>query len=162
MADERLPAAGLRNERKPVSEVLLSLLVDMFELGVAVRVARSFERLLVRLQAISELYKQLGHELVTHLMTLGLELRGENTDALARPSQRRFRISARDWFHQLLQIHQQRRIFVDVLLPSTSQLSDSANALRTPACLAGMMQLLQFAFPSSDRSARNTSRPRNY
>src|SRR5258708_36617290 len=74
-----------RNDRKSVSEVLLSLLVDMFELGVAFRVARSFERLLVRLQAISELTKQLVHELVTHLMTFGLTLLGGTPDALPHP-----------------------------------------------------------------------------
>src|SRR5207244_12063929 len=64
-------------------------------------------------------------------------------------------------FYQLLQIREQRRIFVDVLLPSPAWFSNPANALRT-ACLAGMAQLFQFALSSSDRSARNTSRPRNH
>src|SRR5215212_2307287 len=106
IADQLLLLGIDRNDRKAGSEVLLNLLVDMLELGVSVRMARSFQCLLVRLEAVSELHEQLGNELMTHSMTLGLELRGENTNALARPSQRRFRVPARDRLHQLLQVRQ--------------------------------------------------------
>src|SRR5450755_3689849 len=62
--------------------------IEMFELSISVRMTAALARLTVGLQAIAQCIQQSGHRPVTGLMALALQLLGQFTDALARPSQR--------------------------------------------------------------------------
>ena len=80
------------------------LVVDMVELGVAIRVLLAFPALAHGLQAVMQLVQQLAHAALTDPVPLAIQFGGQFRRALARPAQRRLRIASTGRLHQRLQI----------------------------------------------------------
>lgn len=87
-------------------------------------------------------------------MSQVLQFLGQLAHALARPAQRRFRISPRHWLDQSFEILAQARIFAHVTLASASFSPDSSLAYLGP--------LLQFLDPLADDRPGEPSRSRDH
>src|SRR5687767_12912561 len=86
------------------------LVVDVMKLRIAVLMLRAFARFLIRLQAIAELVKQVGHGSMADVMSHLVQRFAQIPYAPGSPTQRRLRISQSERFHQRVKIGQQRRI----------------------------------------------------
>ena len=91
-------------------ELAFDSAVEVLELGVAIRMVRSLQRLAVGLQTVPQIVQHPAHPLVAGSVSLPLQFLCQLAQALTGPPQRRFRITARDRFHQSLQVQQQRRV----------------------------------------------------
>jgi len=78
----------------------LGPVVDVFKLGVAVRMARAFQCLAVSLQTVAHLFKQDADTDVADGMPLPGQLTGQVLQTLAGPAQCRHRIASGCRFHQ--------------------------------------------------------------
>ncbi len=102
-----------------------------------------------RLEAELELVQQFANLLSSYAVSHGVERNGQFPHALGRPPQSRHRVAPRRGIHQLLQVRQQRRLFVCQTFasgPRASDLSPRTGLLlvRQPAAL----QLLELLFPT--------------
>ena len=79
------------------------MVVEVAELGVAVRVLLPFDRLGVALQAVVVVLEQPGHRVGSHPMAVGSQLVGKFHRRLGRPPQPRHRVTAGLGIHQLVQ-----------------------------------------------------------
>jgi hypothetical protein len=123
-SDTKLFLVVHRNDRLFLLQGLRDLRIDVFELGVPVRVLIAFQRLLVVLKAISQLVQQSPTNALADGMSLPLQLRGQNADALARPPERRFRIAACHGFDQSSRVGNQSGIGVYRLLAAGARGAD--------------------------------------
>ncbi len=126
VADEFLLLGVHRDDRIARPQIRLGRGSDVGELGIAIRVVRSFARLAVGLQAIAQRLQQLGHFLMAHAMALRVEFAGQAPHALAGPAQRRLGVPARDRLDQPLQVGAQRRILGFQRLAPTAGPTDPA------------------------------------
>src|SRR5208337_321616 len=88
----------------------LDLRVDIFELGVAIRMFAGFLGLAVGMATIFQFLQQLGNGRGTHFVTHGAKRRRQLVVALGDPSQRPHRVAHRRRLEQSLQVLQQRRV----------------------------------------------------
>ena len=83
--------------------MLVRGLVDVLELRVAVRMRGAFLPLARRLQPVAQAVQQPAHSGRTHPPPLLVQRRRQLCATLARPAQRRGRVSARERIHQRLE-----------------------------------------------------------
>jgi hypothetical protein len=84
-------------------DAALGLRVDVLELCVAIRMLRSLDGLVGRLEAVAVLAQKLRHRLVADPNTLREQLCGERVRTLACPPQRRLRVAASDGVDEFLE-----------------------------------------------------------
>src|SRR6266446_9575626 len=125
--------------------------VDVAELRISVGVAVALRGLAVALQTVTRLIEQVADQGAADLVTLRLQRLRQAAHALARPPQRRLRITACRWFDQGLQIGEQRRVFGDRSLASRSR----------PPNPFGRLVLRQFLQTAPDRARRNSGGQRH-
>ena len=131
----------------------------MFELGVAVRVRCPFPALAHRLQPIAKLMQQSAHRRRAHLPARVRQRRGELRPTLARPPQRRLRVTASHRVNQLLQRLLDARLrLLDARLRLLDARSSGARTANSTALSAAQFQL---PAPLSDGRARQSRRVRN-
>src|SRR4029077_4564533 len=127
------------------------LLVDVFELSIAVGMTAAFLGLAIDLPAVAKAFEQLGDAARRHLMPHVAQRRGELCMALRYPHQRSHRIADRRRLKQAPQILQHGRIGLYERSAATAR---AANLwLYWIECF----QVLQAAI---NRAARDTGRPR--
>src|SRR5580658_1867052 len=97
------------------------LRVDVLELLVAIGVFRALAHLARPLQAVLHAVQQLADLLRTYLVSHRAKLLGELTDALARPTQRRFGIATRQRLYEGIQVPYDRRILLDQQLATRAR-----------------------------------------
>ena len=123
------------------------LIVDVFKLGIAIRMLASFTRLAIRLQAVSRFLEHSRHRTIGHGMILSGEFIGQFCGALAGPSQRGLRMPASHRVHQRLQCRQKFWIrFGKQLAPParpTNAICNRLTGMRGP--------MFQLALPCFDR-----------
>ena len=124
----------------------------MTKLRIPVRVGRTFQGLPIGLQAVVHLMQQIGHQAMTRVVACALEFCRQLPNALASPSKRRFRIAARHWLYQCLQVALQRSVLLNSPLSSGSFPPDSLAARR----LRGR---LKFGHSTNHRSSRQATGP---
>src|SRR6266446_6313115 len=93
------------------------LSVDVFKLGIAVRVRLALARLAVGLQAVVELMEQVSHGPLTDLIAILPELLGQFPGTLAGPPQGRHGIAAGGRVHEQFERGEQSRILFDESFP---------------------------------------------
>jgi len=92
--------------------------VDVFKLGISVRMLRPLKGFGIGLKAVVELVQQVGHLAVSDTVALSLKLLRQATRAFAGPAQQRFWIPPRRWLHQGIQRLQDiRRMISQWLAP---------------------------------------------
>jgi hypothetical protein len=96
--------------------------------------------------------QQIGHQAMTRLVACALEFSRQLPNAFASPSKRRFRIAARHWLYQCLQVALQRSVLLNSPLSSGSFPPDSLATRR----LRGR---LKFGHSTNHRSPRQTTGP---
>lgn len=128
------------------------LLVDVAELGVAVRVLPALEGLDAGLQAEALLTQQVPDRVRAHPVPLTGELGRQDPGRLHRPAQRRHRITPFVGFHQGQQRGPQPRIKIRGPLPATTGPAHPAQRF-----LAG----LQLVHALADRRLADPCRPRD-
>jgi len=121
---------------------------DVLELRIPVRVATSFLRFLVRLEAVPCLAKERPNGRVADGVSEPLQLARQLSKTLAGPPQRQFGVATSDGLDQGLQVRQQTLVDLLKLLPSCPGLSDS---LRIHRRLGG----LQLQKATTDRCPGN-------
>src|SRR5260370_186948 len=136
--------------RLPRRKKRLCLGIDRLELGITVRVVSSLVGLAIGLQTVPQVVQHLTDQLMGHLMALVRQFLGQLAQALARPTQRRLRVSPRQRFHQPFQILDQTGILAHRFLASASS-SPNLSFSRSPC-------LLQFFDSMADGLARETRR----
>src|SRR5690606_14959090 len=99
--------------------------VDVPKLSVAVRVVRTFARLAQPLQAVAEFVQQLADLLTPDLVPHLPEPIGQRSNALGRPPQERFGVTARFRRDERFQVVDQRLVDLRELLTSTARAPDS-------------------------------------
>ena len=74
-------------------------LIDVLELGIAIRVLSSFQALLVALQAIPQVFEQARNGVLFDVVSSLLQGEGKIAEAASGPQQTAFRVAARrrDW-----------------------------------------------------------------
>src|SRR5690606_11260065 len=92
-----------RDHRNAALDATLCLGVDVLELCVAIWMLNAFNGLVRCLETVAMLAEQFGHGLVASLNALCEQLRRQRMRALARPPQRRLRITTGDWIDQLFE-----------------------------------------------------------
>ena len=127
-------------------------LVDIVELGVAIRMAASFLRFPIGLQAVVRRMQQIGDRLVTNAKTLFAQRPRQMSQALACPSQGRLRIASCRGFHQGIQGLRQPRLR---LCQSQTARSRTSHPLRRERVLPRR----EFFESGVDRTAGNPRRP---
>jgi len=105
--------------------MLLRLTTNMLELGVAIRMACSFQSLAIGLKAIAQGVEELCHHSMTRLVSHSLQFRSQMPNTLGGPPQGGLRIAALCRTDEFLQILLQRRVDIYRLLASSSRPSDS-------------------------------------
>jgi len=118
------------------------LSVDVLKLSIAVRMLIAFPRLAVGLQAVARFVQQPRHRAITDAMTPTTQLVRQLTSTLTGPTQRRFRIAARQRFHQRFQGGHQRRIRCYQLFSSATRLPQPFRG-RLFRMLSSILQLAQ-------------------
>jgi hypothetical protein len=83
-----------RDHRFALLQIPLSFAVDVVKLFISIRVLAALQRLLVGLQTVIQIVKQFGHGLIADTVALLPKFFGQAAHALARPTQRGFRVSA--------------------------------------------------------------------
>lgn len=114
-----------RNDRLAGSVVPDCLPIDVFELRIAVRVLLSFPCFAIGLQTVALLPQDLSDYRKTHGMSHLLKPFGQETEALGRPSKRRFRVSSCAGLYQRLQVRHQPGILLRKLFATSPQTADS-------------------------------------
>jgi hypothetical protein len=104
------------------------LLIDILELGVAIRVILTFFGLAIGLQAVPPVIEQGGDGRVTYRMTLGAEFLGQLPRTLGGPAQGRLRVPSCGGFDQDPQGGEESRIVL---------FHEMAAAARSPNSLGG-------------------------
>jgi hypothetical protein len=129
-------------------------LIDVLELGIAIRVLGAFQALLVALQAIPQLFEQARHGVLLDVVPSLLQGEGQIAEAAGGPQQTAFWVAARRRLDQLLEIGQQRRVFVGGLFSTASRTTAARCGQRfePPRCDG-----LAFLDPFADCSARHPS-----
>ena len=132
------------------------LRIDVFKLGVPVRMRASFPRLAVALEAVAGFLQQCSHGTVRDWMPLLREFVGQPSCAFAGPAQRRFRITARDRVDERFQGPNQ-------LWVSRSERFATPSRSANSRCFAGSLsrRQIQFLRPGGDCRPRQASGERN-
>ncbi len=114
--------SSLCRRRSPgrLSQILLSLAIDVLKLSVAIRMTCSFQRLAVALKAISQNVEEVCHNAMTYLVPHLLQVPSQTPKPLGGPPHRRLRISTLCWIDELLQILFQGRVDIDRLLAAST------------------------------------------
>jgi hypothetical protein len=123
---------------------------DVFKLGISIRMLFSFNRLAVRLQAVTCPLQQSSDGRMTYRVAEFLQSLGKLPGTLARPFQRRLRITASGRFQQPFQSVQQAGF-------SPVDCCATGPDPSLPARRRGV-SLTQFANPVSDRAIRSARR----
>ena len=91
-----------RYHRLAEGDIATNFVINVLELGIAVRMRISLLGLPVGLQAVIQLMEQLCHHGIAHSMPHPVEILGQFADAVTGPAQAGFRVAARGGLHQLL------------------------------------------------------------
>jgi hypothetical protein len=121
--------------------------------AVAVGMLAAFSRLAVGLQAVTQLRQQFGNLLPADRKPLPLQLAGQTSNTLARPTQRRFGIASTRWFNQSIQGIEQFRLRYRQRMTTCSR-SSHAIGLQSRSGVA-----LQFAKANMNRPPRYARAP---
>src|SRR5262245_41871163 len=140
-------------EHTPGLPVALStIVIDVLELGIAIRVLGSFQAFLVALQAIPQLFEQARHGVLLDVVPLLLQGEGKIAEAASGPQQTAFWVAARRRLDQRREIGQQRRVFVGGLFATASRTTAARYGQRgEPPRFDG----LAFLDPFADCGARH-------
>src|SRR5262249_8948849 len=104
---------GVHGNRRIVGVQLRAYpLIDVLKLGIAIRVLGAFQALLVALQAIPQLFEQARNGVLFDVVPTLLQGEGQIAEAARGPQQTAFGVAARRRLDQLLEISEQRRVFV--------------------------------------------------
>src|SRR5689334_781340 len=115
-ADQFLLPGVDRNHRIASRLVLRRPVSDMVELGVPVRMLAAFPGLAGRLQTVAKVRQKVPDTPPADLMALRGQFLGKPRRALARPAQRRLRVTAGGRLNQGIKVAQKRRILVGQFL----------------------------------------------
>ena len=133
-----------RDHRFAIGQRLSHALVEMHELGVAVRVAFAFARLAIGLQAEFLPVQQFTDRGAPDLVTHGHQCERQLRQALAGPAQRRHRIAARVRLHHRQQIGQKGWVLVHERLVAPARAADTRGS--------ELIRRRQFSQAPSDRT----------
>ena len=125
--------------------------VDMLELGIAIRMARSFFGLAVALQAEAGRVEQPPHGSRAQFVALLSQCLRQFVRALARPAQRRHRVATGARLDQPFQALEQFRIGLGQPLAPTSRAAQS----RRHGCIGFELSNPQLGQAFADRLARH-------
>ena len=114
-----------RDHRLAGGQMLVRGLVDVLELRVAVRMRGAFLPLARRLQPVAQAVQQPAHSGRTHPPPLLVQRRRQLCATLARPAQRRGRVSARQRIHQGFERGLDAGLILLDARPSASRASDA-------------------------------------
>ena len=132
-----------RDHRLAGGQMLVRGLVDVLELRVAVRMRGAFLPLARRLQPVAQAVQQPAHSGRTHPPPLLVQRRRQLCATLARPAQRRGRVSARQRIHQGFERGLDAGLILLDARPSASRASDAVRrrlvAGNLPASLANRL-----------------------
>ena len=132
-----------RDHRLAGGQMLVRGLVDVLELRVAVRMRGAFLPLARRLQPVAQAVQQPAHSGRTHPPPLLVQRRRQLRATLARPAQRRGRVSARQRIHQGFERGLDAGLILLDARPSASRASDAVRrrlvAGNLPASLANRL-----------------------
>ena len=106
------------NHRSSLAQRRFDLLIDVAELGVAIRMLGAFFRLAVALETVILIMQQLTHFDGTDRMLFPRQFPSQRLRTLTNPPQGRFRIAPRSRFNQPIQRRQQLRIAIRDTLAS--------------------------------------------
>ena len=142
------------DHRLSVRLMLLDLLIDVTELGIAIRVLCTLQRLDVGLQAEALLARQPTHCRRGDWMALGGQLFGQDPQGVGRPPQRRHRIAALVRLDQRQQRGQHLRIQVLHGLAATA-------GLASPTVGQRILSGFKLEDPRPDRRLGHSRSPRH-
>ncbi len=132
-----------RDHRLASGQMRVRGLVDVLELRVAVRMRGAFLPLARRLQPVAQAVQQPAHSGRTHPPPLLVQRRRQLCATLARPAQRRGRVSARQRIHQGFERGLNAGLILLDARPSASRASDAVRrrlvAGNLPASLANRL-----------------------
>jgi hypothetical protein len=127
-------------------------MIDELELRVPVGVGRpTLQRLLIRLQAVSQLHQQTSHRPGSNRMPLSRQFLSQANGTLAGPTQRRHRIASRCRGHQSLECRQEIGILgVDTFATCARTANSTWTQCRHGVCV------MQIAQPALNCPARHS------
>ncbi len=123
------------------------LSVDVLELGVAIGMPRALPRLAIGLQAITREFQKRGDRAIRHGVVLSLKFFRQLARALARPTQRRLRMTARRRIDQRVKGCLQSRVDLGQLLATATRTPKPSGDRLTGMCPA----MFQVTYPRGDR-----------
>ena len=132
------------------AEMVFDLLVDVTELGIAVRVLAALQGLDAGLQAEALLMQQISDRISRDPVPLAGQFRRQHPQRLHRPPQRRHRIAPHIRFHQRQQGRPQARIKIGRALTATTGAAHPPQRLLTG---------LQLGDPAGHRAFAHPRRP---
>ncbi len=139
-----------RDNRLASRKILFRPLVDVFELGVPVRMVSAFQRLRVGLKAVLQLFQKRSDRRMAHGMPQGLQLLRQPPQAIGRPSEWRLRTPSGTGVDQRFKVAQEGGIPIRNLFPSPSRSLDPSGGIL--GCFLPRLQLFE---PGMDRPARH-------
>src|SRR5687768_17427797 len=125
---------------------------NVLELCVSIGMAGSFECLAIRLKAVPHLPQHSSNHARACCVLKNDQFGRESTNALARPPQGRFWVSARCGVDQSLEIGSKRGVLVYGLLAPSAR---SANAFGVEDCGRRLLQLIDLSDSDANRSRRD-------
>jgi hypothetical protein len=99
-----------RDHRLPLLLKSLCNRINVFKLRIPIRMTAPFSRFGIGLQTVMKMVQQIRYFPIPNPMPLSVQFFRKPSGALAGPSQGRFRVSTRQWFHQGFQISLQGAI----------------------------------------------------
>ena len=141
-----------RDHRLAAFQESLHAGVDVFELGISIRMRCSLPRLPVPLQAVVRVQQQLGHRTRTDRMVLPRQLVGQTAGTLTCPAQRRLGITTRRGLDQGFQCSHQPGVGLCQRHPTAAE-SSHASGLGH----AFLFRQRQFTETCCDGRTRHTS-----